>query len=192
MADTDKSMLCEKCERDGINPNCEHFGPPSTERCEHLPENSIYTLDSPEQSPNLGNQLPKAREWLYVGNFISQRGEKYTSLDGPDIGSSKVWLVEKSAFDAERARADKAERHAEQYAELRDYVEKQRDEARAEVERLKSELKLQFQQTHENAQRAEKAEAMLKGLNYYGEQKSVALTAAEVKIKDLENKLNAK
>ena len=40
----------------------------------------------------------KPREWLFVGNFISQRGGKYVMLDGPDLGGAKVWLVEKSAY----------------------------------------------------------------------------------------------
>lgn len=56
---------------------------------------------------NSNDQDPKQpREWLYVGNFISQQGSKYTMLNGPDIGPDKVWLVEKSAFDKVVAERD--------------------------------------------------------------------------------------
>lgn len=81
----------------------------------------------------MSEEAKEPREWLYVGNFISQSGEKYTILNGPDIGSNKIWLVEKSAYLQAIKERDEWKNEYQNLCKFATQFEEQRDEWRSKA-----------------------------------------------------------
>lgn len=110
---------------------------------ERIPGDAEITVTYVDPKGNAGDSryefgpAPEAkepREWLYVGNFISQSGEKYTILNGPEIGSRKVLLVEKSAYLQACKERDEMKNHIDICEHNLVIFQRERDEFKKQAE----------------------------------------------------------